>query len=104
MTLAEADDGNSSGLRFVHVTTNSAGEEMALLARGQDPGFWKRVWGCVLLHHLSERAVDEALQSLTDIFEFELECARPPLLPTPATTSKGKVVSVRSLSQLVIEE
>ena len=86
-------------------TVKSAGERFWLSATGDGKSALKRIIGCALIAHLPDEAMDEALESLRDIFDFWSRSRHYILSqPTVGSPIKGKIVSSMHRPDLVIPE
>lgn len=64
----------------------------------------KRLMGCALIFAMPSDGLDEAINSLSEISQFERQ--RPPTLslPAPVLRNVGKIVSTGPSPELVIAE
>jgi hypothetical protein len=92
-------------LAAVYGTVNSAGENFWLAIKGDGETALKRIIGCAIIAHLPDEAMDEALTSLKDMYDFwAVPRQRMLSQPTVGQPIKGKVLDSVHRPDLVIPE
>lgn len=93
----------------MHGTANSFGQELSFRFEAGGASALRRLVGCVILSALPDSDVDDALQSLREIYQYRVVeniPQAPHFVRAPATTSviTRAVVRKRERSDMVIPE
>jgi len=88
-----------------YATVNSPGEQLSLWIEAKEETDIKRFLSCLVIARLPEKALDESLRLLKDIYEFHVHAPRK-ILPGRRTGHRatGRIVEEKQRPNLVIGE